>query len=130
MSLEPDAVEGRVKRYLNAVATGTADDMAAMYAEDATVEDPVGGGEVHIGRQAIARVLQDRWKASTCETEILTIRVGGHEAAFLFAITVARDDAHRTIEVMVFNGDGQITSMKAYWSPEDVNRLDAERLRA
>lgn len=33
---------------------GKADDVAALYAEDATLEDPVGGGEVHIGRQAIA----------------------------------------------------------------------------
>ena len=31
-----------------------AEDVAALYAEDATLEDPVGGGEVHIGRQAIA----------------------------------------------------------------------------
>ena len=42
-----------VNRYLELVASGTADEIAALYAEDATVEDPVGGGEVHIGRQAI-----------------------------------------------------------------------------
>ncbi len=54
MSLDAAALEGLVKRYLDTVATGTAADVAALYAEDATVEDPVGGGEVHIGRQAIA----------------------------------------------------------------------------
>ena len=41
-----------VNRYLELRRHGTADDIADMYAEDATVEDPVGG-EVHIGRQAI-----------------------------------------------------------------------------
>ena len=54
MSFEPDVLQGFVQRYLDTVAGGKADDVAALYAEDATLEDPVGGGEVHIGRQAIA----------------------------------------------------------------------------
>ncbi len=37
----------------------SADDIAALYAEDATVEDPVGG-EVHIGRQAIRGFYYER----------------------------------------------------------------------
>ena len=44
MSLDAAALESLVKRYLDTVATGTAADIAAMYAEDATVEGPVGGG--------------------------------------------------------------------------------------
>ena len=54
MSFEPDVLQGFVQRYLDTVAGGSADAVAALYAEDATLEDPVGGGEVHIGRQAIA----------------------------------------------------------------------------
>ena len=27
------------------------------------------------------------------------------------------------IEVMSFNGDGQITSMKAYWGPQNITQL-------
>jgi len=42
-----------VNRYISLVAKGSADDLVELYADDATVEDPVGGGEVHIGRQAI-----------------------------------------------------------------------------
>ena len=41
-----------VNRYISLVAKGTADDLVELYADDATVEDPVGG-EVQIGRQAI-----------------------------------------------------------------------------
>ncbi len=122
MSLDPDAVKDAVQRYLDVVATGTAADVAALYAEDATVEDPVGGGEVHIGRQAIAgfyRLMEPVER----KTELLTIRVGGHEAAFLFTITVAGSMRIEPIEVMAFNADLQITSMKAYWSPSDVARL-------
>ena len=119
MSHEPEAVKDAVERYLNVVATGTADDVAGLYAEDATVEDPVGGGEVHIGRQAIAGFYK-LMEGVDRETELLQIRVGGHEAAFLFAITVGGTMRIEPIEVMVFNVDGQITSMKAYWSPSDV----------
>ena len=83
------------------------------------MEDPVGGGEVHIGRQAIAGFYK-LMEGVDRETELLQIRVGGHEAAFLFAITVGGTMRIEPIEVMVFNVDGQITSMKAYWSPSDV----------
>jgi steroid delta-isomerase len=41
-----------VNRYISLIAKGSADDLVDLYADDATVEDPVGG-EVHIGRQAI-----------------------------------------------------------------------------
>ena len=41
----------------------------------------------------------------------------------MFAITVGSGE-HRIriepIDVMVFDGEGKISSMKAYWSPSDV----------
>jgi len=114
-----------VNRYLELVATGTADEIAELYAEDATVEDPVGGGEVHIGRHAIHgfyKTIENIPRA----TELHSMRVAGHEAAFMFAITVGGDEGKMRIEpidVMVFNSEGKIASMKAYWSPADVTPL-------
>lgn len=119
MSVDPKAI---VERYLHTVSTGTADDVAALYAEDATLEDPVGGGEVHIGRQAIAGFYKNM-DGAEISTELLTIRVGGHEAAFLFAITVGGAMRIEPIEVMTFTHDGQIASMKAYWGPDDITQL-------
>jgi steroid delta-isomerase len=114
-------IESVVRRYLDLVANGTADDVAALYAADATVEDPVGG-EVHIGRHAIQGFYKNIESAPK-ETELLTLRVAGHEAAFLFAITIGAGE-HRIriepIDVMVFDGEGKIASMKAYWSPANV----------
>ena len=122
MSLDAQALENLVKRYLDTVAAGTAADIAALYADDATVEDPVGGGEVHIGRQAIAGFYKNV-EAATVKTELLSFRGGGHEAAFVFAIEVAGAMRIEPIEVMSFDGEGKITSMKAYWSPADVKQL-------
>jgi len=45
------AITDTVNRYIELIAKGSADDLVELYADDATVEDPVGG-EVHIGRQA------------------------------------------------------------------------------
>ncbi len=119
-------VESMVHRYLALVASGTADEIASLYADDATVEDPVGGGEVHIGRHAIAGFYRNIENIPR-ETELLALRVCGHEAAFMFAITVGAGEGARMriepIDVMQFNADGQIASMKAYWSPANVSTV-------
>ena len=120
-SLGADHIESVVRRYLELVANGTAEDIAELYATDATVEDPVGG-EVHIGRHAIHGFYKNIESAPK-ETELLSLRVAGHEAAFMFAITVGAGE-HRIriepIDVMVFDADGKVASMKAYWSPANV----------
>ena len=36
-----------VNRYISLVAKGTADDIVELYADDATVEDPVGARDPH-----------------------------------------------------------------------------------
>src|SRR6188472_260058 len=122
MSFEPDVLQGFVQRYLDTAASGSADDVAALYAEDATLEDPVGGGEVHIGRQAIAAFYKNV-EGVEVATELLSFRAGGAEAAFVFAITVGGAMRIEPIEVMTFDADGQITSMKAYWGPSDITQL-------
>ena len=80
MSFEPDVLQGFVQRYLDTVVKGSAEDVAALYAEDATLEDPVGGGEVHIGRKAIAG-FYNNVSGAEITTELLSFRAGGSEAA-------------------------------------------------
>jgi len=113
-----------VHRYIELIANGRADDLAQLYADDATVEDPVGG-EVHIGRHAIHGFYSlienlDR------KSELVSLRVAGHEAAFQFRLTLDGGDSRMQIEpidVMVFDDDAKVTAMKAYWSPENVTQL-------
>lgn len=122
--LSPEHIESTVRRYLELVANGTADDIAELFAADATVEDPVGG-EVHIGHNAIHGFYANFVNAER-ETELLALRVAGHEAAFMFAITVGAGE-HRIriepIDVMAFDGEGKVKAMKAYWSPANITPL-------
>jgi steroid Delta-isomerase len=110
-----------VASYLEFAAAGRTDDIVNLYAEDGTVEDPVGS-EVHIGREAI-RGFYSMIPAGDNSTEMFTLRTLGHEAAFHWALTVALGGNKMTIDIlstMSFNGDGKIASMKAYWGPENM----------
>src|SRR5689334_24344278 len=112
-----EAIRNTVNRYIELVAKGSADDLVELYADDATVEDPVGG-EVHIGRQAI-RGFYSATDGLDAECELVTLRVAGNEAAFQFRLTIKAGNGGMVIEpidVMVFGDDGKVTAMKAYWS--------------
>ena len=53
-------VADTVNRYVELLANGSADELAALYTPDATVEDPVGSGVQHEQRQADADRLRQR----------------------------------------------------------------------
>ena len=117
----PEDNAATVKRYLELAAQGKVDDIVGLYAEDGTVEDPVGG-EVHIGSKAIRGFYEMIPKGDNA-TELYTLRALGHEAAFYWALTVEIGGNRLKIEIistMTFNGDGKIASMKAFWGPEDM----------
>jgi steroid delta-isomerase len=117
----PENNAATVKRYLELAAAGKVDDIVDLYAEDGTVEDPVGG-EVHIGRQSI-HGFYSKIPTGDNGAELFTLRALGHEAAFYWALTVDLGGNKMTIEIistMTFNGDGKIASMKAYWGPENI----------
>lgn len=127
MTSAPDksqAMTEAVHRYVGLLTTGKSDDLVELYAEDATLEDPVGG-EVHIGRQAI-RGFYATLDNLDRHCELVTLRVAGNEAAFHFRLTITAGDSRMRIEpidVMVFDGDGKIAGMKAYWSAADITQL-------
>jgi steroid delta-isomerase len=114
-----------VNRYLELVAQGQPDAITDLYADDATVEDPVGG-EVHIGRQAI-RGFYANVGGVKAEADVVTLRALGHEAAYFWGLTIDLGEGGKMrieiITVMTFDDEGKITSMKAYWGPENVTRL-------
>ena len=117
----PEDNAATVKRYLELAAQGKVDDIVGLYAEDGTVEDPVGG-EVHIGREAI-RGFYSKIPTGNNQTELFTLRALGQEAAFYWALTIELGGSRVSIEIistMTFNDDGKIASMKAYWGPENI----------
>jgi steroid delta-isomerase len=114
-----EAITKAVNRYLETVSQGRPDDIAALYAEDATVEDPVGS-EVHIGRQAI-RGFYTSVENVKSKTEVVTLRALGNEAAFFWRLIIGGMTIE-IISVMTFDDAGKIASMKAYWGQDNITQ--------
>lgn len=119
---EPDRIRAAVRRYLDTVATGTAAEIAALYHEEATLEDPAGSAP-HTGRAAIEK-FYSALESARRRTELHTLRVSGDHAAFAFRVVTETADSTITvdpIDVMTFDEDARITGMRAYWSSEDIS---------
>ncbi|MGW0050632.1 nuclear transport factor 2 family protein [Nocardia cyriacigeorgica] len=117
-----DDIRAAVRRYLDTVADGSATDIAALYAEDGTVEDPVGTPP-HVGRAAIEK-FYSALESVRVSTELHSVRVAGHEAAFAFRVVTDTGEQTITIDpidVMTFDENAQITSMRAFWSQDDIS---------
>src|ERR1700754_3331160 len=108
----PEANTKAVHRYLETIEQGRPDDIVALYAEDATVEDPVGG-DVHIGHEAI-RGFYKAVEGAGGKTEIITLRALGNEVAWVWKLSI-HGMTIEIISVMTFDDDSKVASMKAYW---------------
>lgn len=110
-----------VREYVSRLTTGTAAEVAALYAEDATVEDPVGA-EVRRGRDAIT-AFYGPLDAVDNSAELLVVRVSDSSAAFHMRVTTTTPGQViivEPIDVMTFDADGRITSMRAFYNRADI----------
>src|SRR6478735_9436520 len=113
-----DEIVDAIRRYVSLLATGSADDLLDLFAEDATVEDPVGS-DVRTGRREIHEFFS-ALEAMDRQTEMVLLRVVGNEAAFSFNITFNVGEAKmrlQPIDTMVFNAVGKIVSVRSYFAP-------------
>jgi steroid Delta-isomerase len=121
MPASPEKIREVIEQYVATVAGGTTEEVLELFAEGATVEDPVGT-EVRNTREAI-REFYSGLEGLEQEGRVITARVAGGEAAFLFELTTKVGDKTYTlapIDVMTFDDEGRITSMKAYWGDPDM----------
>jgi steroid delta-isomerase len=109
-------VADTVNRYIELLGSGTADELAALYTPDATVEDPVGSG---VRRGQAIRELYSRIEKQNRTVELLSVHINGNEAAFLARLTIINDGGNTQIDgidVMTFDDEARITSMRAFWT--------------
>lgn len=126
MAPTPAAIRATVESYIRSVAKGTTDEVLALYAPGATVEDPVGT-DVRT-TEASLREFYSMIEPLTQTGELLSLKIAGGNAAFLFRLTThlgEQDLVMEVIDVMTFDDDARITGMKAYWSQEDMQTVPA-----
>ncbi|MFZ2173127.1 MAG: nuclear transport factor 2 family protein [Rhodococcus sp. (in: high G+C Gram-positive bacteria)] len=121
MAPSAEDIRKTVERYVEAVATGTVDDVLALYADGATVEDPVGT-EPRTTVESL-REFYGVIEPLKQTGELRTLKIAGHSAAFHFSLVTDLGEQSleiAPIDVMTFDDDAKITSMKAFWSQEDM----------
>lgn len=112
------AVRGYVDGFAKADATAIAD----LFAEDATVEDPVGT-PIKRGK---AEILEFYAFSVTTGAKLELLgdpRCAGDSVAFPFAVKLNHEGAAMVIEVIDtfrFNEAGKIVEMRAFWGPGNV----------
>jgi steroid delta-isomerase len=115
-------IRDTLKRYTELVSAGDWKAISALYADGATVEDPVGT-ELRRGRDAIEALYREAAGMKLHMQLTGPVCVAGNEGAAPLLITTTRPDGRQAfldvIDVMSFDERGRITSMRAFWSPED-----------
>ena len=124
MSVTPEQIRATADTYINSLVAADLDAIVDLYADGATVEDPVGGGTVHEGKDAI-REFYATVTALKIDGKVLDARVCGNDLLFNFEITTHFDaDNTATINVwdlMTHNDEGKVSSMRAYWTAETMS---------
>lgn len=116
------------ERYVELFSAGEADAIAALFAEDAVVRDPVTAPAA-TGRENIRDWFQSAFDSvrGSMHMELEgAVRIAGHFAA---AAMVVRAPDHgdgflvETLDVMRFNADGLIATMDAYFGETNYHAL-------
>jgi steroid delta-isomerase len=93
--------------------------VVALYAEDATVEDPVGS-PVKRGKDEIHAFYTHSIATGAKLSLDAPIRGShGNSAAMAFSARIGPVTV-RVIDIMTFNEAGKVSSMKAYFGPGDI----------
>ena len=117
----PPEIRNIVTSYVEMMCDSRVDDIMELFDHQATAEDPVGG-ELVQGIEALrsfygaaAPLLQVELSGPIC--------VAGNQCAFPIVAQLTMGDNVSYLDatdIFVFNEAGKITSMRAFWSPEEL----------
>jgi steroid Delta-isomerase len=119
----PDQIRAAVDSYVELFPTEQ-DAWLELFAADAQVEDPVGS-PLRSGRDEIGAF----WQESHAMADSIRlertgpVRVAGNEAAFpmqVHPVVGGTAFVMDVIDVMSFDDDGRITSLRAFWDPAEM----------
>lgn len=119
----PDQMEAAVHAYVAAFAAGDAEQAAAIFAEDAVVEDPIGSPP-RIGKAAIRQFYIESMATGAKLHLSGPIRVAAVHVAFAMQVRLdweGRKTAIDVIDTFAFDEHGKIKEMKAYFGPGNIH---------
>ena len=116
-------VRAVVDDYVRAFATRDRALYVSLFADDGTVEDPVGSTPV-VGHAALGAFFDAATAAGPLDLELAPdgVRISGNHVAFSFTLhldTGPQPLVLPVIDTFDLDPDGRIRAMRAYWSPVD-----------
>ena len=112
-----------VHRYVAALNASDLEGIVALYADDATVEDPVGSS-VQNGIEAIRAFYANSLKLSLQVELTGEVRAVANEAAFVFTVSFeyqGRKTLIAPIDHFRFNDTGKLVSMRAFFGQQNIH---------
>jgi len=120
-----DKIDAAVDAYVELLNNGTAEQIADLYAPDATVEDPIGADIRNTREQLVEfysvitgmdeRTATLKWKKVAGDTAVFEFTLVTKTSGLAFEIT--------PVDIMVFDENGKVKSMRAVWRQEDLKQL-------
>lgn len=110
--------------YLRCLSEGNLEGVLELYADNATVEDPVGSEPIR-GRAAIAEFYRGALSMGIKLELIGAVRCAAGEIVFPFLCATAGMGAPMEIEIIdhfVLNAEGKVSSMRAFWSKANIRQ--------
>lgn len=125
IELKPDepTMKAAMQAYIDGFNNKDLQAITRLYADDATVEDPVGTPPKS-GRTEIDEFYSGALQTGATLKLSAPIRAShSNSAAMAFEVHLnyqGQAMVIQVIDVMTFNQDGKFISMKAYWGPGDM----------
>lgn len=118
----PEAMVAAVHAYVDAFERGDPDAAAAIYAENCTVEDPIGT-PIHRGRAAVRAFYAESMKTGAKLSLEGPVRVVADYAVFPFSVKLDYGGPKRidVIDTFRFDEDNKVVEMRAYWGPTNMH---------
>jgi len=117
-----------MQAYIDCFNRTDPEGIAALYADDATVEDPVGT-PLKNGKAEVAAFYKMAVTTGAKLKLAAPIRAShGNSAAMAFDVQLNMPTGEaiiQVIDVMTFNDAGKFTSMRAFWGKSDMVLLKA-----
>lgn len=114
-------VVATVDRYILAICSKDVADILEIFAQDATVEDPVGT-DVYKGHAAIQRFYERALDMNILLERTGAVRIAANEAAFPCQMITAE----MTIDVinwLQFDECGKVQSLRSIWGPSNYSPI-------
>lgn len=119
-----------VDQYMRSLNESDLGGILSLYADDATVEDPVGS-KIVSGIDSLREFYTGAVNIELKVKRTGSVRIAGMEAAFPFELQMNINGVRtltEVIDVFRFNKEGKIVSMRAYHGPGNRRQIHSESL--